>query len=879
VSDHLPSGTVTFLFTDIEGSTRSWEADADSMRSALLAHDALLNDLIPRHQGRVLTERGEGDSFFAVFARASDAVAAAYAIQLEVARHPWPERAGIRVRMAVHTGEGTGDYRGPDVNRCARLRALAHGGQVLLSATTASLVRERLPGAASLLDLGKHRLKDLTVPERVFQLAHPDLPAEFPPLRSLDSFRHNLPVQLTNFVGRQRELTELREGLGSHRLVTITGSGGSGKTRMALQVAADLLEECQGGVWFVDLSTIDGPGLITLAVAGAIGASEEPGRTLEDSILTRLRESPALLVLDNCEQVVEEAARSAQVLLEGAEPLRIMATSREALRVPGELVWRVPSLSLPEAYAGPSPANLLESESARLFLDRARLHRPGFELTSENAAAVASICERLDGIPLAIELAAARVRMLDPRSILERMGDRFALLTGGGRTALPRQQTLRAAVEWSYELLSEAERRAFRALSAFSGGAYLEAVEAVCASEPGSSVLDLLASLVDKSLVLPLASAETGARERYGMLETLRAFGTEALAKAGEEGHVRDRHLAHFLALAEAAYSGRRENASEWLTRLETDHDNIRASLEWARATDSVRYLGLAGALGWFWHLHSHYREGRARLADVLDRVTGRGAAAARAVWASGVLAAWQGDTATAGTLLERAVEMWREVGVEAEVEGLEAMAWSAFFGGQDERALALAQEALAIQRRVGDTQSIRGAMAAVCQFLVAKGDTGLAKPMALELLEDSIAHRDRRNEHFGYHFLADCALIGGDGPEAERLYKAALRAAIDYGEVSEAGFELQGLGMSASLQGRAREALVDLTAADRELERLGVEWRGVRFWRDLVDRWMEHARGSLPADEASAAVAEGAGTGFERRAREAITGSEPGPA
>ena len=472
-----PTGTATFLLTDIEGSTRNWEASPESMHAALVKHDHLMGAVIHAHGGEVLTERGEGDSFFAAFGQASDAVAAACEAQTRLWAESWPEQAPIRVRLAIHTGEAGLDYRGPDVNRCARLRSIAHGGQVLLSAAAAALVRTRLPDGAALVDLGPHRLRDLTHPERVFQLTHPNLPGDFPPVRSLDSYKHNLPVQLTNFVGRDREIEEVKELLFGHHLVTLTGAGGSGKTRLALQVAGELVDRFDEGVWLVDLAAVTDAATVVRAVASAVGAVESAGRPLTESLIEHVRGKKLLLIVDNCEHVIGASSELVEMLLRSLPELRIVATSREALNVPGEAAWRIPTMSLPERRRAPTAHEIARFEAVQLFADRAANARRGFALTDRDAADVAEICRRLDGIPLAIELAAARLRILSSHDILARLEDRFRLLTGGSRTALPRQQTLRAAVEWSHDLLSEPERILFRRLSALVGGFDLDAAE------------------------------------------------------------------------------------------------------------------------------------------------------------------------------------------------------------------------------------------------------------------------------------------------------------------------------------------------------------------------------------------------------------------
>jgi predicted ATPase/class 3 adenylate cyclase/DNA-binding CsgD family transcriptional regulator len=578
----LPVGTVTFLLTDIAGSTRGWESAPEAMGRAVGRHYELLDEAIRRHRGVRPVEQGEGDSVVGAFARASDGLAAALAAQRALVGEPWPEGAQLRVRMAVHTGEaelrGEGNYFGTAVIRCARLRAIAHGGQVLVSQPTADLVVGRLPEAASLADLGSHRLKDLGRPEQVFELRHPDLPGGFGPLRSLDALPHNLPVQLTTFVGRRKELGEAAGLLASTRLLSLTGAGGCGKTRLALQLAADVAEHYPGGVWLVELAPVADPGRVAAAIAAALGEGDAGADTIE-AIVSRLHADAALLVLDNCEHLLDTVAGLADVLLRRCPRLVIVATTREPLGVPGETGWRVPSLSLPGRLEPVELEALSQFDAVRLFLDRASKARPNFVLGADNAPAVAQVCARLDGIPLAIELAAARVRAMTIEQVAAGLDDRFGLLTGGARTVLPRQQTLAASVDWGYALLSDAERVVFRRLAVFAGGFSLDAAERVVAGDgvEAVEVLDLLLGLVDKSMVL---ADDTG---RYRLLETLRQYGAARLLDVGETPAVRDRHLAWArAAVRDPIEDGLRALRPESAPDVETEIDNLRAAFEWA---------------------------------------------------------------------------------------------------------------------------------------------------------------------------------------------------------------------------------------------------------------------------------------------------------
>ena len=545
----LPTGTVTFLFTDLEASTRLWETHPEAMPAALARHDSLLRQAVEAHGGTVVKTTGDG--LHAAFASALAAAHAAVAAQQALEAEAWGDPGPLRVRAALHTGEAElrdGDYYGPALNRAARLMGAAHGGQILLSAATAALLQQ---ADLQLIDLGEHRLRDLAAVEHVFQLNTPGLRSDFPPISSLATYAHNLPVQLTSFVGREREMAEVKRLLSTTRLLTLTGPGGTGKTRLALQAAADLLDRYAGGAWLVELATLSDPSLIGQAVAAALCIQEQPGRSLDEVLIDYLRYKRLLLLLDNCEHLVEACARLADRLLRACPDLTILVSGREALSIAGEVTFQVPSLRVPPVPdpADPPPASaMLAYEATRLFVERAQAARPDFRLTDANAPAVAQICYRLDGIPLAIELAAARVKVLPPEQIAARLSDRFRLLTGGSRTALPRQQTLQALIDWSWDLLPEPERRLLRRLSVFAGGWTLEAAEAVASGDAGGQesldVLEGLVQLVAKSLVM------AGDEGRYHLLETIRQYARDRLWAAGEGEALRDRHAGFFLALA-----------------------------------------------------------------------------------------------------------------------------------------------------------------------------------------------------------------------------------------------------------------------------------------------------------------------------------------
>jgi predicted ATPase/class 3 adenylate cyclase len=663
----LPTGIVTFLFTDIEGSTRLWEHQAELMRTALARHDSLLRSAIQASGGHVF--KTIGDAFCAVFPTPLQALKAALAGQRELQADSRETPALIRVRMALHTGSAEqrdDDYFGPPLNRVSRLLDAGHGGQILASLTTAQLLSEVLPEAVTLRDLGSHSLKDLHKPEPIIQVVSPALPDAFPPLRSLAAFAHNLPGQLTSFIGREREIASIKQILSGTPLLTITGVGGTGKTRLALQVAADLLDEYPDGAWLVELAPLSEFELVPQAVGSVFGIREQPGTPLIETIGNALRTCRLLLLLDNCEHVIGACAALSEALLTGCPGVRILATSREALNIAGETVHSLRSLSLPNTASLPSdPAALSGYEAVRLFVDRARAAMPSFEMTDRNAGAIAQICCRVDGIPLAIELAAARVRALPVEKIGERLGDMFRLLTGGSRTALPRQQTLRALIDWSYDLLSASEKTLLQRLSVFAGGWSLDAAEAAASGDgiEAWEVLDMLASLVDKSLVL---YDEQSGEARYRLLETVKQYARDRLLETGVGAAVHDRHRDWFLQLAEEAAPGLHgRKQGYWLDRLEAEHDNLRLALDWCVAETAPGNAGLrlAVALVWFWTKRGDLSEGRHRLEEALSRAgENRTRLHMLALAGAGRLAMLGGDYAAAVSLLSAGLDLARKL-------------------------------------------------------------------------------------------------------------------------------------------------------------------------------------------------------------------------
>ncbi|MGE5225110.1 MAG: adenylate/guanylate cyclase domain-containing protein [Omnitrophica WOR_2 bacterium] len=637
--------TLTFLFTDIEGSTSLWEHQPERMRKAIQSHHEVLRQAIESNGGTVF--RIIGDAFCASFPAAPPAVAAAVEAQSNLFSTSWDLEKPIRVRMALHTGavvENKGDYLGASLNHIGRLLPSCHGGQTVLTLITRELVQDSLPEGVHLIDLGLHHFRDLVHTEHIFQLSIPGLPDRFPPLKSLDSYPNNLPVQLTSFVGRERELGEIQKQVNSSRLVTLTGPGGTGKTRLALQAASGILENFPDGIWFIQLANISDPGLILQTLAGVLNLREQPNQPLETLLQDTLRPKRLLLVFDNCEHLIEECVLLADTLLHNCPEIKIMTTSREMFGIDGETIYRVPSLSLPAGEPQPSLNEIEASEAVRLFVQRAKALQPQFALTSKNAPAVLQICQRLDGIPLAIELAAARVKLLTPEQIAYRLSDRFSLLTGGSRTALPRQQTLEALFDWSYDLLSDIERIFFRRLSVFSGGWTIEDAEAVCADqeesdpmtagqdEPASGtapsirlhrsdILELLNQLISKSLVV--ADQQDG-ETHYRMLETVRQYAQKKLVEMGEGSEIRNRHMAYYAHIAWDMMGNIYDTGFQWFfdhrNWFLAEMENYRTVREWALEHDLKSALLFCGTLFFYWGLTGFGSEMHRYVREVLKR-------------------------------------------------------------------------------------------------------------------------------------------------------------------------------------------------------------------------------------------------------------------
>ncbi len=778
-----PAGTVTLFFTDIEGSTRLWEGQPVAMRAALERHNQLLLAAIADHGGYVFYTGG--DAFGSAFSAPSDALAAAIESQQRLQAADWPDETGpLRVRMALHTGEPEsrdGDYLGPPVNRVARLLSAGHGGQILLSLATEELVRDALPDGTGLVGLGQHRLKDLFRSETIFQVIRPDLPNEFPPLVTLDSLITNLPPQATPFIGRQRELAELTELLRRDevRLATLTGPGGIGKTRLSLQVAADLLGDFEDGVFFVDLARIADSDQVTNAIAGTLRVTEVGDESLLDTLTRFLHEKQILLVLDNFEHVIE-AAPVVGTLIGSVPDLKIMTSSRESLRVYGENEYPVPPLSLPTDSGRRSVAVISQYEAVALFIQRAKATQPDFEVDDENAPAVAEICTRLDGLPLAIELAAARVRLFEPEMLLARLSDSLRTLTGGARDRPGRQQTIRNTIAWSYDLLDDDEQALFARLAVFRGGRSIEAIEALCGPGLVIDVLDGLESLLNKSLLRRERSSED--QPRFVMLETIHAFADERLAETDEAELLRRLHAEYFTEMAERA-SGRLTGHEQgmWLDRLTEDYENLRKAMDWTLSGGDVQMgLRLVGALGGYWRYRSRLHEGQLWLRRALDLADqAPDSVHGQLLMSGGFIAFSLHDPAESRRLYEAALRIERRLGNQSEEASI-LISLGLTSSDSSDVSLETTEEGLALARQIGD--------------------------------KSEIAH--------GLNVLGEIHRILGDYVAAKRVYEEALPITREIGHSLREAMLIANLGIVAFNLGDHEQA----RARFRESYQLGLE-------------------------------------------------------
>lgn len=827
----IPSGTVTFLFTDIEGSTKLWQDFPAAMPAALARHHAILNQAVTAHQGYVFQIIGDG--FHVAFRTATDGLNAALAAQRALATESWRETGPVRVRMALHTDRAdvnadhydSGEYAEGEylvLARTARLMSAAHGGQILLSASTAALVRGELSPEVALRDLGTHRVKDFE-PQQVFQVTAPELPSDFPPLKTLGSLPNNLPLQLTSFIGRAREVEEVKQWLTVTRLLTFTGMGGSGKTRLAIQVAADLIQDFPDGVYFVALAPLTEPALVAPTIAQTVGVRESAGRSILANLQEYLQPRNILLVLDNFEQVISAAPLVVE-LLAACPQLSILVTSREALHVRGEREYPVSPLALPNLTKLPPLESLTENPAVELFIERAQAVKPDFKLTTDTASAIVEICHRLDGLPLAIELAAARVRLMPPREILTRLEHRLQFLTGGARDLPVRQQTLRNAIAWSYDLLNPDEQQVFRRLSVFVGGCTLTAAEAVAGDQ--DSVLDQIGSLLDKSLLREGKSAND--ESRFIMLQLLREFGVEQLDASGEPEMIRQRHANYFLSLAAQGEASLESTEQiEWLKRMEQEHDNLRAALEWSRTADGTGELcmRLADLLGIFWEARGHFSEGRERLSAVLsiESAQGRTAARAQLFRRAAELAFRQSDYAATRSLAEASLDISREIGdKQGTASALIKLGDALTEVGNYAAASAHFEEALAMWRAANDRPGTARALINLGWAALRTGDYPLAHARLEEALTLHRALKNLRGVGFALSGLGEVAARQGDYERATRLVEESLELRKQSGNKWGVGVSLGTLGWIAMRQGDPEQAVARLAASLEVRQEIG---------------------------------------------------------
>ena len=888
ISDgQFPSGTIHLLFSDIGGSTQLAQRLGEKYVQVLERHQHILRDTLAKWNGREVSTHG--DSFFSVFSRATDAISAAVEAQHALAEETWTDNVRLQVRMGIHTGEPmlvNQDYVGVDVHRAARICAAAYPGQVLLSNQTRVMVERQLPPNVALRELGKYRLKDLNEPEHLCQLVMAGLPSDFPPLKSLEVMPNNLPIQLTSFIGRENEIEEIRQLLTSARLITLTGAGGTGKTRLAIEVARTVGDQYPDGAWVVDFAVLPDPSLIWQSIASILAVREEPNRSLAQTQIDFLRSKKLLLLFDNCEHLIAACAQVVGTLLQACPKLQILATSREPLSIPGENQYYVPTLTTPQVDTELFLEQLSRTEAVRVFIDRAIMVRPTFKLTKVNALAVAQICRRLDGIPLAIELAAARVKGISVEQMAERLDDRFSLLSTGNRTALQRHQTLRATIDWSYNLLSEKERILLSRLSVFAGGWTLESATEVCliVQLEERDVLNLLLNLSDKSLVI---IEEQEGQTRYRFLETIRQYASEKLTELGEERLVRNRHLDYFIHLAEEAERNYRgEKQLFWFRVMERERDNFRAALDYVLHTDQVETsLRLVGTAFWLWFFQGPWSEGQIWVESALARAPDlRTKAGAKVRMALGLLQFAQSTYSAARTNLENSLSIWQELGdrwwsafvlgflgltqrprdqkaasysfeeslrLARETGENWILAFALWNSGENELYLknlsdaeAMLNQSLEIGQALGDRMLQNEALRALGEIYEARQEYGQAVDLYKESLAIVQELRDITNVSHLYFNVGRALQLAGDNLEAKRFFLDGLRQSQQLGKKVGEVRALAGLGVVAAVEGDAERAIFLLTASRSLFAKLGLSFPSTQSaW---LERHMEEARAEL---------------------------------
>ena len=807
----LPTGTVSFLLTDIVGSTAMWRANPEATLRAVTRHRQLIHRCIERYGGVLPKDQGEGDSVFAAFERATDAVAAASALQVALTEEPWPEGASVRVRVAVHSGEAEirdGNYYGSALSRTARIRALAWGGQILLSQTTYQLVKDYLPNDCVAKHLGAYSLKDFEDTEDIYQLSVGALQSNFPPLQVREAKPHNLPVLLTKFVGRERAITEVKQLLRSARLVTLTGAGGSGKSRLAIEVAREVVNDYRDGCHLVDLSPLDDHNLVLPTITRSLGIHEKPGATTFDSLVQFLRHRHMLLILDSFERVIQ-GAPGIGGLLNACPELAVTVTSRASLRLRGEHEFQVPPMGVPALERLPKDANLGDYEAVALFIERARAAAFDLDIGPDEERIVAEICRQVDGLPLAIELAAVRVRLLPLRVLLDRLSRRLDLLKGGAQDLPARQQTLRALIDWDYDLLDAQEQALFRRLSVCAGGFSLEAGAAV-AGVDDMEALEGVESLLAKSLLRRVGPPH--GEPRFKMLETIREYTSEVLVAAGEVDDTQRRHALYYLALAEEARSHfRAADQIEWLRLVELELDNMRAALRWAHEQpDPEIQLRLTGALGPFWAFRGHVNEGRRWVESALGRSTGH-------------------VTSLRASLLRAAANLARA-------------------RGDYDQAKAVLEECLVLQRKAGDEAGLAGALKDLGNIHSDEGDIASAR----SLWESSLSYWRKLEKPVGIHMtlnnLGYLAQVEGRLEESIDRFEEALLIARSIDDTTGIARLLMNLGTAMREKG-------DISRAQELLEESLLLWSDLGAKWDIVDSFEELAVVHTEQDRAISAA------------------------
>ena len=848
-----PTGTVTLVFTDIEGSTSLLQELGDRYPQVLADHHRLIREAFARHGA---LERGSaGDGLYFVFSGARAAVLAAVDGQLAIAGHAWPDGVAVRDRMGLHTGEpvnASEGYVGLDVHRAARICAAGHGGQILISQTTRDLIAEDLRPPMGVIDLGAHRLRSLDSSQRLYQVSGPGLPRDFPPPRTTDAPRNNLKLEVTSFIGREREIEQASQMLEHSSILTLTGPGGVGKSRVGLRLARQLLGRFEDGTWIIECGSITDPDFVLPSVVSAIGLTEAAGRSLQASIVDHLKGKQLLLLLDDCDPVLTECAELAGALARSCSAVRVIVTSREALGVPGEAILPIASLTTPGVGSTVAARDVGAADACQLFLERARAVQPAFELTDQNARSVAQLCRRLDGIPLAIELAAARVRALPVEQIAARLDDRFRLLTGGSRASVARHQTLRATIDWSYDLLTEPERAVLRRLSVFAGGATLEAAESVCAGDPVDpfEILDVLGRLVEKSLVF---TDPTSTEARFRLLETVREYARGRLVEADEGDLTLRRHRDWYLALVDEAspafFHG--PEPVEWLRRLDREHDDLRAALEWCLDQPGEGQSGLRIAAGlWrYWEIRGHLTEGRGWLERMVEAV-GEDVSSLRAnaLTGAGNLAFMQGDFRAASSFHESSLALHRQIGDRQSVAyAANNLANAAMQRGDHARARELYEESIDLARELGDERGAAFGSINLADVATRQGDLDAARALHAEILATIRELGDRWMEAFALDTFARATGLAGDREAAQSLHVEALAILEEMGDRR---------GVARVLTHLAELALSDGDAARAR----GLFRQSLAIRQDLGDMpglasAMENLAGAIASDDAEAAA------------------------